>query len=165
MINGFCFSLFRKFTKQKALWDFWKEDKIMKINRVLNIEDTMSKHVAVRRALGKCGVADNIIDHATTAMEGLAMIDVAIEEGKPYSVLVLDMFFPIFPGERMSEAGMYVLKELREKEIAIPIIVCSSVQYCLPGVVGCIRYNEWKGDLDGDMREMIERVRNEYPDN
>ena len=137
----------------------------MKITRVLNIEDTISKHMAVRRALGKCGVADNIIDHAATAMEGLAMIDAAIEEGKPYSVLVLDMFFPIYPRERMTEAGMYVLRELQEKEIALPIIVCSSVQYCLSDVVGCIRYNEWRGDLDGDMKEMIERVRNEYPDN
>ena len=49
----------------------------MTITRVLNIEDTMSKHVAVRRALGKCGISDNIIDHATNAMEGLAMIDEA----------------------------------------------------------------------------------------
>lgn len=142
-----------------------EDRKRMTITRVLNIEDTMSKHVAVRRSLGKCGIPDNCIDHAVTAMEGLAMIDVAIEEGNPYSVLVLDMFFPIFPKERMTEAGMYVLKELREKEIAIPVIVCSSVQYCLPNVVGCIRYNEWRGDLDGDMREMIERVRNEYPNN
>lgn len=47
-----------------------KEHKTMKITRVLNIEDTMSKHVAVRRSLGKCGINDNIIDHATTAMEG-----------------------------------------------------------------------------------------------
>lgn len=131
----------------------------MAIMRVLNIEDTMSKHVAVKRSLNKCGINDDMIEHATTAVEGLAMIDVAIEEEKPYSLIVLDMFFPIFPGERMTEAGMYVLEELKNRNLKIPVIVCSSVRYCLPNVVGCIYYNEWKGDLDADMREMIEKIK------
>ena len=131
----------------------------MNIKRVLNIEDTMSKHVAVRRSLNKCGINDSMIEHATTAMEGLAMIDSAIEEGNPYSVLVLDMYFPIFPRERMTQAGLYVMEELKNKNIDIPIIICSSVRLSIPEVVGCIYYNEWKGDLDADMREMIEKVR------
>ena len=59
----------------------------MIVRKVLNIEDTMSKHVAVLRALNRCGI-DNV-DHATTAMEGLAMIEAAIEEGKPYHAIVL----------------------------------------------------------------------------
>ncbi|MGN1155779.1 MAG: hypothetical protein ACI4TK_06355 [Agathobacter sp.] len=73
----------------------------MTIKRVLNIEDTMTKHVAIVRALQKCGICD--IDHATTAMEGLTKIELAIEEGN--------------------------------------------------------YYNELRGDLDGDMREMIEKVK------
>ena len=85
----------------------------MTIKRVLNIEDTMTKHMAVRRSLNKCGITD--IDHATTAMEGLAMIDIAIEEENPYSLIVLDMYFPIFPRERMTQAGLYVMEELKNK--------------------------------------------------
>ena len=83
-----------------------------------------------------------------------------MEEGNPYSVLVLDMYFPIFPRERMTQAGLYVMEELKNKNIDIPIIICSSVRLAIPEVVGCIYYNEWRGDLDGDMREMIERVEN-----
>ncbi len=131
----------------------------MNITRVLNIEDTMSKHVAIRRSLGKCGINDNIIDHATTAMEGLERIDAAIEDNNPYSVIVLDMYFPISQGERMTQAGMYVLEELKKRNLNIPVIICSSVRLYIPDVVGCIYYNEWKGDLDGDMREMIEIVK------
>lgn len=132
----------------------------MKITRVLNIEDTMSKHVAIRRSLGKCGVSDNIIEHATTAIEGLSKLDIAIEENNPYSLIVLDMYFPISPGERMTQAGMYVLEELKKRNLNLPVIICSSVRLYIPEVVGCIYYNEWKGDLDGDMREMIDIVKN-----
>lgn len=132
----------------------------MKITRVLNIEDTMSKHVAIRRSLGKCGVSDNIIEHATTAIEGLSKLDIAIEENNPYSLIVLDMYFPISPGERMTQAGMYVLEELKKRNLTLPVIICSSVRLYIPEVVGCIYYNEWKGDLDGDMREMIDIVKN-----
>lgn len=132
----------------------------MKITRVLNIEDTMSKHVAIRRSLGKCGVSDNIIEHATTAIEGLSKLDIAIEENNPYSLIVLDMYFPILPGERMTQAGMYVLEELKKRNLTLPVIICSSVRLYIPEVVGCIYYNEWKGDLDGDMREMIDIVKN-----
>ena len=131
----------------------------MKINRVLNIEDTISKHVNICRSLSKCGIASDIIDHTTTALDGIAMIEKAIREEKPYDLLVLDMYFPMAPRERMTQSGLYVLEELKNKKIDIPIIICSSVQLCIPEVVGCIHYNEWYGDLDGDMREMIDIVR------
>lgn len=45
----------------------------MKITRVLNIEDTISKHVSICRSLGKCGIAGDIIDHATTALDGMVI--------------------------------------------------------------------------------------------
>lgn len=130
----------------------------MKIDRVINIEDTSSKHMAVRRSLNKCGITD--IDHATTALEGLAMIDAAIEEGNPYSLLVLDMYFPIFPGERMTQAGLYVMEELKIRQLDIPIIICSSVRLNIPEVVGCIYYNEFRGDLDEDMKTLIQKLTN-----
>ena len=85
----------------------------MIVRKVLNIEDTMSKHVAVLRALNRCGI-DNV-DHATTAMEGLAMIEAAIEEGKPYHAIVLDMYFPLFWGESETRAGDYVIEELENR--------------------------------------------------
>lgn len=130
----------------------------MKVEKVLNFEDTMTKHVAVLRALNKCGI--RMVDHATTAMEGLAMIELAIEEGQPYDLIVSDMYFPIFPHERETQAGMYVIEELKNRQIDVPIIVCSSARFCIPEIVGCIYYDVFKGDLDADMREMIEIVRN-----
>lgn len=130
----------------------------MQVRKVLNIEDLAIKHVAVRRALERCGVVR--VDHATTAMEGLAMIDAAIEEGKPYDLLVSDMYYPIFPGEGEAQAGYYVIEELQNKGIDIPIVVCSSARLVIPEIVGCIHYSPHRNDLDADMREMVEIVRN-----
>lgn len=130
----------------------------MQVRRVLNIEDLMTKHVAVVRALNRCGV--ETVDHATTAMEGLAMIDAAIEEGKPYHAIVSDMYFPMFPGEGEVQAGYYVIEELQNKGIDIPIIVCSSARLVIPDIVGCIHYSPYRNDLDADMREMIDIIRN-----
>lgn len=130
----------------------------MIVKRVLNIEDLVTKHVAVVRALNHCGIQQ--VDHATTAMEGLAMIDAAIEEGKPYHAIVSDMYFPIFPGEGEVQAGYYVIEELQNKGIDVPVIVCSSARLVIPDIVGCIHYSPYRNDLNADMREMIDIIRN-----
>ena len=130
----------------------------MIVRKVLNIEDYMVKHVDVLRALNRCGITN--VDHATTATEALDMIEAAIENGKPYHAIVSDMYFPISPGGLEAKAGMYVIEELQSRGIDIPIIVCSSARMVIPEIVGCIHYNPIRNDLDTDMREMIEIVRN-----
>lgn len=130
----------------------------MIVRRVLNIEDLMSKHIDVLRALNRCGVEK--VDHATTAVEGLDMIEAAIKEGKPYHAIVSDMYFPISPGGMETQAGIYVIEELEARGIDVPVIVCSSARMVLPEVVGCIHYSPYRNDLDADMREMIDIVRN-----
>lgn len=127
----------------------------MQIKRVINFEDTMSKHVAVCPSLNKCGITE--IDHATTAMEGLAMMDVALEEGRPYDLVVSDMYFQIFPRERVTDAGMYVIEELKNRNIDVPIIVCSSCRLYIPEIVGCIYYR-YGEDIYEEMRTLIEKI-------
>ena len=129
----------------------------MIVRKVLNIEDTMSKHVDIVRALNRCGVP-NVV-HAATAVEALDMIEKAIEGGMPYHAIVSDMYFPISSGGMETQAGMYVIEELEARGIDIPIIVCSSARMVIPEIVGCIHYNPYRNDLDADMREMIEIVR------
>lgn len=129
----------------------------MIVRKVLNIEDTMSKHVDVVRALNRCGVP-NVV-HAATAVEALDMIEKAIEGGMPYDAIVSDMYFPISPGGMETQAGMYVIEELEARGIDVPVIVCSSARMVIPDIVGCIHYSPYRNDLDADMREMIEIVR------
>ena len=129
----------------------------MIVRKVLNIEDTMSKHVDIVRALNRCGVT-NVV-HAATAVEALDMIEKAIEGGMPYHAIVSDMYFPISPGGMETQAGMYVIEELEARGIDVPVIVCSSARMVIPDIVGCIHYSPYRNDLDADMREMIEIVR------
>ena len=130
----------------------------MIVRKVLNFEDLPSKHVAVRRALENCGVS--YIDHAENAVDGLDMIEAAIAEGKPYDLIVSDMYFPVSKGGMEVQAGMYVIEELQARGINIPVIVCSSARMVIPEIVGCIHYNPYRNDLNADMREMIDIVRN-----
>lgn len=129
----------------------------MIVRKVLNIEDLPSKHVAVRRALEHCGVP--YVDHADTAVDGLDMIEAAIAEGKPYDLIVSDMYFPMSKGGMEVQAGMYVIEELQARGIEVPVIVCSSARMVIPEIVGCIHYSS-RNDLDADMREMLDVVRN-----
>jgi len=129
----------------------------MQIRKVLNIEDLPTKHVAVRRALERCGVP--YVEHAETAVDGLDMIEAAIAEGRPYDMIVSDMYFPISKGGSEVQAGMYVIEELQARGIDVPVIVCSSARMVIPEIVGCIHYNPYRNDLDADMRELIEQIR------
>ena len=129
----------------------------MMVRKVLNIEDDSAKHVAVKRALERCGVP--YIDHADNANDGLDMIETAMKEGRAYDLIVSDMYFPMSKGGMEVKAGEYVIDELQARGIDVPIIVCSSARMVIPEIVGCIHYSS-RNDLDADMREMIEVVKN-----
>ena len=126
----------------------------MRITKVINIEDDAIKHVNIRRALKSNGVSH--IERARNAEEGLDMLDNAIEKGEPYDLLVLDMQFPV-SGVYNKEAGRFVIKELKRKNVNIPIIICSSINYDIPDVVGCIFYNKLR-NLNCDMKEILKKV-------
>lgn len=125
-----------------------------KIKRVLNIEDDILKHCEINRALDWNGYPQ--AELATTAEKGIKMIERAIAEGNPYELLITDMHFPV-NGEDNHKAGIYVMDELKRKSILIPTIVCSSVRYSIPEIVGCIFYNRNR-DLNWDFREVLGKL-------
>lgn len=126
-----------------------------KIKRILNIEDTVGKHWDINRALGWNNYPN--AELATTAEEGIGMIEAAIAEGRPFELLITDMHFSV-NGEDNLKAGLYVIGELKKKGIQIPIIVCSSIRYNIPEIVGCIFYNRSR-DLNWDFKELLEKLR------
>lgn len=127
----------------------------MPTKTILNIEDNIFKHMAIKRALERCGI--HSVTHKNNAEDGISEIERAIASGHPYDLLVLDMHFPV-NGENRFDAGEWVMEKLKEKGISIPIIICSSVRYRFPEAAACIFYNERSGDIDADMREALKAV-------
>ena len=128
----------------------------MQIKRVINIEDNVYKHMAIKRALNYCGIMD--VDDATNGDDGIVKIEAAIAEGNPYDLLITDMHFPIH-GEENVKAGELVMEELRNRSIDIPVVVCSSQPYRIPGAAHNIFYNERSRDINWDIKEMLDNLR------
>lgn len=125
-----------------------------KIKKILNIEDSVFKHCDINRALDWNRYPESEL--ATTAEKGIEMIESAIAENAPYDLLITDMHFQV-NGEDNHSAGLYVIEELKRKGIKIPVIVCSSIRYNIPEIVGCIFYNQSR-DLNWDFKELLGKL-------
>lgn len=125
-----------------------------KIERIINIEDSVGKHWAIDRALTWNGYPESEL--ATNAETGIAMIEQAISEGNPYELLITDMHFSV-DGVDDTKAGLYVIEELKKKSIQLPIIVCSSIHYNIPEILGCVFYNKSK-DLNWEFKEILSKL-------
>lgn len=126
-----------------------------KIKKIINIEDTIGKHWDINRALEWNGLPR--AENAANAESGIDMIERAVSTEEPYELLITDMHFPV-NGVLDENAGMYVIEELKRRGISIPIIVCSSVRYNIPGIIGCIFYSK-NNDLNWDLKELISKMR------
>ena len=126
----------------------------MKIKKVINIEDTILKHIAIKRELESEGIRQVVLaDNSEKGIEEIERVEAA---GDPYDLLVCDMHFNFF-GKDDTEAGEKTLKLLREKGINIPVIFCSSQNWQIPGSIGTVFYNE-RRYWEQDMREMIKKA-------
>lgn len=50
-----------------------------------------------------------------------------------------------------------MIKEVRERGWDVPIILCSSVNYCYPGILGSIHYSE-KEDWETELVKLIRKL-------
>ena len=121
------------------------------ISRILNIEDSIGKHWEINRALEWNGYP--AAELATSAEEGFSLLEKATNENKPFGLIVLDMHFTA-KGKDDTSAGLYVIEELKRREIHIPVIVCSSRRYRIPEIAGCVFFNQTR-DLNWDFREIL----------
>lgn len=73
-------------------------------------------------------------------------------------LIVTDMQYPLEAGEAVDEeAGLKLIERMKQEEIDIPVIVCSSLNYSIPGILGSAWYNELN-DLNSDFKEMLGRL-------
>lgn len=129
------------------------EKKIIHSMRIIHLEDSVDKHMEVCRELRKMGITS--VEWATNVGEGLEKIETAIQNGVPFDLAISDMHYPIRRGEVADwEAGEYFLKALTERNINLPVIICSTRNYRIPGAYGSVWFSNLS-DWEMDLRDLI----------
>lgn len=73
-------------------------------------------------------------------------------------LIVTDMQYPLEAGEAVDEeAGLKLIERMKKEKIGIPVIVCSSLNYSIPDILGSVWYSE-RNDLNSDFREVLGRI-------
>lgn len=114
--------------------------------KVLNFEDSVFKHSSIAKVLKSIGIVD--ITWVKNIEDGLDEIEDAME---PFDLIISDMHYPVTSrGESDFSAGEKLIDILREKNIDIPVIICSSMRIYIPGMYGTVWYDErseWREEL------------------
>lgn len=126
---------------------------LSRINAVIADDDVM-KGADIRKALEFNGVR-NIM---TVRNQEKLWEQIYHSEDK-IDLIVTDMQYPLEAGEAVDEeAGLKLIERMKKEKIHIPVIVCSSLNYSIPDILGSVWYNELN-DLDSNFKEVLSRLK------
>ncbi len=121
--------------------------------KVIIADDDVIKGVDIRKALEFNGIR-NIM---TVRNQEKLWEQIYHGEDK-VDLIVTDMQYPLEAGEAIDkEAGLKLIERMKKEKIDIPIIVCSSLNYSIPDILGSVWYNELN-DLDSGFKEALGRL-------
>ena len=73
-------------------------------------------------------------------------------------LIVTDMQYPLEAGEAVDkEAGLKLIERMEKEKIDIPVIVCSTLNYNIPNILGSVWYDE-RNDLNSNFKEVLGRL-------
>ena len=73
-------------------------------------------------------------------------------------LIVTDMQYPLEAGAAVDkEAGFKLIERMEKEKIHIPVIVCSSLNYSIPNILGSVWYNELN-DLNSKFKEALSKL-------
>jgi len=124
---------------------------------VLNIEDDVFKHHNICKALRSGDFKDLRIDCKGNLKDGIEIIEENSKMGKPYDLIITDMWYPESSGDREAESGEKFIEIAQERAWNIPIILCSSVNYNYPGILGSVHYSE-NEDWENKLVQLVKKV-------
>lgn len=119
--------------------------------RILNLEDSVSKHSEIRTVLLSCGIKAEDIVWVTNLMDGIDKIKELAENGEYFDLAITDMYYPVEPGGyEEKDTGDKFVRFVKKERLKLPIIICSSVNIEDGSVYGCIWFSplsNWKMEL------------------
>ncbi len=127
--------------------------------RILNLEDSVSKHSEIRAVLLSCGIKAEDIVWVTNLMDGIDIIKELAENGEYFDLAITDMYYPVEPGGyEEKDTGDKFVRFVKKERLKLPIIICSSVNIEDGSVYGCIWYSAL-GNWEMELRGMVEELK------
>jgi len=122
------------------------------MKKILVIEDDILKAIDIQKALKDNNVKETIkVNNQEAAWE-------IINGDQKIDLIVTDMHYPLSAGAPADkDAGLKLIEKLRENQCDTPIIVCSSINYSIPGILGTVWYNKLR-DLDSDFEKILKKI-------
>lgn len=120
--------------------------------KVIIADDDVFKGADIRKALEFNGVR-NIM----TVRNQEKLWEQIYHGQDKIDLIVTDMQYPLESGEAVDEeAGFKLIERMEKEKIDIPVIVCSSLNYSIPDILGSVWYNELN-DLNSNFKEVLGR--------
>ena len=121
--------------------------------KVVIADDDVFKGTDIRKALEFNGVR-NIM---TVRNQEKLWEQIYHSEDK-IGLIVTDMQYPLEAGEAVDEeAGFKLIERMEKEKIDIPVIVCSSLNYSIPNILGNVWYNELN-DINSSFKEVLSKL-------
>lgn len=118
--------------------------------KVVIVDDDVFKGADIRKALEFNGVRDII----TVRNQEKLWEQIYHGEDK-IDLIVTDMQYPLNEGEPVDEeAGFKLIERMEKEKTDIPVIVCSSLNYRIPNILGSVWYNRLN-DLEFNFKEVL----------
>lgn len=109
--------------------------------KIMHFEDSIDKHLELFRVLRRIGIQSGI--WVNNLNHGIREIEAVIKDGVPFDIAITDMNYPIKSGEAADgRAGAKLIQTLTEKNIDLPVIVCSTGNYRVPKMYGSVWYSD-----------------------
>ena len=125
---------------------------LSKIKAVI-VDDDVFKGIDIRKALEFNGIRN------TKSVRNQEKLWEQIYHGEDkIDLIVTDMQYPLEAGEPVDEeAGLKLIERMKKEKIDIPVIVCSSLNYSIPDILGSVWYNELN-DLNSNFKEVLGKL-------
>lgn len=124
--------------------------------KALILDDNIYKTIAIQRALEFCGITD--IKTVSNQKSGMKYLYQCSEDNTPVNLIVTDMQYPLESGAGVDdEAGFKLVDRIAAEGFDIPVIICSSLNFKEPRVLGTVWYNEMR-DLNRDFKEILDML-------
>lgn len=125
---------------------------LSKIKAVI-VDDDVFKGIDIQKALEFNGI-QNIM----TVRDQEKLWEQIYHGEDKIDLIVTDMQYPLkAEGAIDEEAGFKLMERMEKEKIDIPVIVCSSLNYKIPDILGSVWYSKLS-DLNSNFKEVLDKL-------